>query len=263
MKKKRRFGKFHYKMFLLGLNIKTALAKKIKYDDPNLLFEDNFEGDEIDSRKWVKCREQLRHGVLSFWDHKYSYLDGEGHLVLDIAWDGEKGFVRSGAIQTLGKFQAGYGYYEASIAFPTAPGTWGAFWMMCGNVLENGHGVEIDIVETINNEQDECSCAMHWDGYGEKHKMLNSNAIWHRGIYDGKFHTFALHRTKKAYTYYIDGEVVWTVTPDRYPTRPTKGYMLLSVEAADWAGAGKAESIEALPKKMLVDYVRVYKKKPK
>ena len=53
MKKKRRFGKFHYKMFLLGLSIKTALAKKIKYDDPNLLFEDNFEGDEIDTRKWV------------------------------------------------------------------------------------------------------------------------------------------------------------------------------------------------------------------
>ena len=38
--------------------------------------------------------------------------------------------------------------------------------------------------------------------------------------------------------------------------------MKLSVEAADWAGAGKQASIKDLPSDMLVDYVRVYRERP-
>lgn len=253
---------FLYGIHLLRLGLKTAFSKKPKYQDPHLLFEDTFEGKELDSRKWIRSREQWRHGRLNRWDDRMSYLDGEGHLVIRARWDSEQGIVRSGAVETRGKFQAGYGYYEASIAFPTAPGTWGAFWMMCGNVLEGGRGVEIDVVETINNEQDECSCAMHWDGYGEHHKMLNSGGKHGLGIYDGGFHTFALDRTPDGYTYYIDGREIWHVTPDLFPARPTKGYLWLSIEAADWAGAGTPECIRSLPAEMLVDYVRVYKRKP-
>ena len=43
---------------------------------------------------------------------------------------------------------------------------------------------------------------------------------------------------------------------------PVDGYLKLTVEAADWAGAGKDASINALPADMVVDYVRVYKEKP-
>ena len=38
--------------------------------------------------------------------------------------------------------------------------------------------------------------------------------------------------------------------------------MKLTVEGADWAGAGTEESINALPADMAVDYVRVYREKP-
>ena len=260
--RKKKYGKWHYRIQFFGNTVCAALQRKCKYSDPNLLFDETFEGTELDSRKWIRSREQWRQGKLNRWDHRLSYLDGEGHLVLAAEWDEAEGIVRSGAVETRGKFMAGYGYYEASIAFPTAPGTWGAFWMMCGNVFENGKGVEIDIVESIFNEQDTSNSAMHWDGYREHHKMLNSGAIQHRGIYDGQFHTFALDRTPEGYTFYIDGKETWHVTPDQFHTRPTKGFLLLSVEAADWAGAGKPESIKALPAKMLVDYVRIYKSNP-
>ena len=189
-----------------------------------------------------------------------SYLDGQGHLVLRAEWDESIGKVRAGAVRTLGKFSAGYAYYEASICFPVAPGTWGAFWLMCGDVSEGKGGVEVDIVESIYNERGQCQSALHWDGYGENHKSLSS--VKKINVYDGNFHTFGLERTAEAYIFYIDGVQVWRVTNSVITSCSDLAYMKLTVEAAAWAGAGTAACINGLPTEMLVDYVRVYKTKP-
>ena len=253
---------FLYQINLFCQRLYTACRKKPTYQDENLLFEDTFSGKQLDGRKWRRCPRQYRHGVLDVWDHDMSYLDGEGHLVLRAEWDEKNHCVRSGAVDTNGRFLGGFGYYEASICFPVSPGTWGAFWLMCGNVFELGGGVEIDVVESIFNERGECNAALHWDGYQEHHKTLHSGSLTNHNIYDGRFHTFALNRTEEAYTFYIDGKEIWQVTPDRLAPCADGGYMLLSVEGADWAGTGSPECIKALPSHMLVDYVRVYKHKP-
>jgi len=234
--------------------------------DPNLLFEDNFDGVALDDDKWEQCPEWERQGGLDVWDNEMSYLDGEGHLVLRAEWDAEEGRVKSGAVRTNGRFTADYGYYEASIKFPYAPGTWGAFWMMCGDVSGEDFGaedgVEIDIIESIGNDWGACNHALHWDGYGDAHKQVNSGELYNHGIYDGNFHTFAMERTEDGYIFYIDGKESWRVTPDQCAPCPESGYMKLTVEAAEWAGAGSDASISALPSEMLVDYVRVYREKP-
>ena len=231
------------------------------YDDPNLLFEDCFDGTKLDRTKWSLCPEWKRQGELDIWDDDMTWLDGEGHLVLRAEWDETAGRVRSGAIRTLGRFSGGLGYSEASIRFPVAPGTWGVFWMMCGNV-SGGDGVEIDIVESIFNERGECNHALHWDGYGANHKSANSGGLKEHGIYDGNFHTFGLERTEAEYIFYIDGKETWRAGADVCEPCLKDGYMKLTVEAADWAGAGKKSSIDSLPADMLVDWVRVYKVKP-
>ena len=108
-----------------------------------LLFEDNFDGTELDSTKFMRCPEWKRQGELCIWDEDMSYLDGEGHLVLRAEWDEKKGRVKSGGVRSEGIFTAGYAYYEASIAFPVAYGIWGAFWMMCGDVYaEDGSAAD-------------------------------------------------------------------------------------------------------------------------
>ena len=234
--------------------------------DPNLLFEDNFDGDTLDDDKWELCPEWERQGGLDVWDNEMTSLDGEGHLVLRAEWDADAGRVKSGAVRTNGRFTAGYGYYEASIKFPTAPGTWEAFWMMCGNVSgvdgSAADGVEIDIIESINNEANACNHALHWDGYGDDHKQVSPGQFYDYNIYDGNFHTFGLERTEDAYIFYIDGKETWRATPDMCAPCPEDGYLKLTVEAADWAGAGSDACINALPADMVVDYVRVYKEKP-
>ena len=103
---------------------------------------------------------------------------GAKSAILVIAIDVGKGIL---ACFASGMLLAGYGYYEASIKFPYAPGTWGAFWMMCGNVSgvdgSAADGVEIDIIESIGNDWGACNSALHWDGYGDDHKQVSSGEL--------------------------------------------------------------------------------------
>jgi len=233
--------------------------------EPELLFEDSFDGTELDSSKWERCPEWDRQGRMDVWDDDMAFLDGEGNLILRAEWNADEGRIHSGAVRTYGKFTEAFAYYEASIRFTGASGIWGAFWMMAGNVGgEDGSaadGVEIDIIESIGGQWGQSNSALHWDGYSAGHKST-SKTYENAGIYDGQFHTFGLWRTEEAYIFYIDGKETWHVTADQCAICPEQGYMKLTVEGAEWAGAGTVESVRSLPADMVVDYVRVYRDKP-
>ena len=87
-----------------------------------LLFEDEFKGTDLDLTKWERCPEVKRGRGACIWDSDYSFLDGNGHLILRAEYR-EDGLVHSGGIRTTNRFSGGYGYYEASICFPNAVGT--------------------------------------------------------------------------------------------------------------------------------------------
>lgn len=245
-----------------------SVAKKPKYviPDGNIVFEDNFDGTKLDGTKWEKCPEWERCDGDCKWDEKMSFLDGEGHLVLRAEWDESNKRVKSGGIRTWNRFEFGLGYYEASIKFDNAHGLWGAFWMMCGNVGDENNpdgtkAVEIDIVESIWANLDKSQHALHWNGYGEKHKSLN-HVNKNINVYDGEFHKFGLERTKDAYIFYIDGTETARFTSEDVGICEEDGYLKLTVEAAKWAGAKSEKAIASLPSEMIVDYVRVYREKP-
>ncbi len=243
--------------------------KQEKYVIPegNLVFEENFDGEKLDSLKWEKCPEWVRCNGDCKWDDDMSCLDGDGHLVLRAEWDEENNRVISGGVRTFRKFEFGLGYYEASIKFDNAHGLWGAFWMMCGNVSgdennpDGSKAVEIDIVESIFADQGKSQHVLHWNGYGDKHKSIDSvnNNI---DVYDGNFHKFGLWRTKDAYIFYIDDVETARFTSDDVGICAADGYLKLTVEAAEWAGAKTERAISSLPSEMVVDYVRVYREKP-
>lgn len=241
-------------------------GSKITYDDPNLLFEDNFDGTSLDDRKWSHCPEWIRQNNGCVWDNDMAYADGNGNLILRAEWDKDEKIIRTGAVRTLGKFHADYGYYEASIKFPATPGIWGAFWMMAGNVSNEENptgekGVEIDIVESIWADKGRCQHVLHWNGYGDKHRSIDK--VNHMPeVYDGNFHKFALHRTEDAYIFYIDDIERARFGKNVIGICPEKGYMKLTVESADWAIENLENTISSLPAEMVVDYVRVYKQKP-
>lgn len=246
-----------------GYADEKSLCVSVLEPTVNLLFDDEFSGDTLNDAKWERCPEQSRGGGGSFWRQRLSNLSGDGRLLLQAEWDAANKRVDAGAVRTRGRFEAGFGYYEASIRFPVATGVWGAFWMMVGNVNNvddsSADGVEIDIVETAHNEVNRCNQALHWDGYGPKHTVVSKTETIPE-IYDGEFHKFGLWRSETAYIFYVDDREVWRSTGKGIC--PLDGYMKLSVESAAWAGGGSAACIAALPTVMEVDYVRVWETNP-
>ena len=257
-------GKFDIpaKMIIDRVRVYSSLPEafdKAENAEAQILLTDDFDGNEIDFTKWKYAPEWTRNDYC-YWSNEMSVLDGEGHLATKMEWDHEVNRLKSGALWSAADY--GYGYYEASIRFPKAYGTWGAFWMMCGDVwMESAaDGVEIDIVESINNQDGLYQHALH-SNYGNLNS-LGPEKLFMTDVYDGNFHRFGLLRAENGYFFYVDGKLSAIVPYYLYTPCPVPGRMELTVEADGWAGAATPESLEQLPAQMLTDYVRVWDSVP-
>ena len=230
-----------------------------------ITFKDEFDGTELDSSKWACCPESNRQDVGGKWsDSMVSVKDG--CLYLGAAID-SNGTPVSGAIRTMSKwyqvkFSQCKGYFECRAKLQSAPGFWGAFWLMDKNMNDksvgNGasDGAEIDIFESFSVAQGGINHAIHWDGYGDHHQQ-NAKQVYNKSLYDGQFHTFGLAWTDTEYIFYIDGKETYRVGNAAVPNIicQNKLYLKLTVEFGSWAGSINKTK---LPDAVVVDYVRVY-----
>ena len=214
-----------------------------------LVWQDEFDGDKLDTNKWDIPEYKRRDG---YWSRKSISLDGQGHLVMTVLKEGDK--FLDGCVRTKDKFQHSFGFYVARIQLQKQQGHWSAFWLYdasVGKVGDEGRdGTEIDIMEKPWRD-DRVQHALHWDGYGNEHKSEGKVATV-SGVMEG-WHTFALLWKADEYVFYVDGKETWRTNAGGVCQVPL--YIKLSDEIGDWAGdIKKAE----LPDAFLVDYVRVY-----
>ncbi len=224
-----------------------------------LSFEDNFDGNDIDTAKWERCPEWPRQDLNNHWDNDMSYLDGDGNLIIEMSYDKETDRYLSGGVRSKGKFEQAYGYFEIRCTVNTVPGYWTAFWLMGESVADetNGgiNGTEIDIMESAYYDEKLIQNTLNWDGYGAAHKVSGFKAP--ADVYDGEYHTFSLLWTKDEYVYYIDGKESWrTEAKQAYGTCKVPLYIKITSEMGSWTNSKL--SPEKLPDYMKVDYVRVY-----
>jgi len=237
-----------------------------------LLWQDNFDGDNLDLSKWT-AQVGPRKGGQSAAD-AVSVKNG----ALTIATYTKDGKHYTGFLTSKGKFETTYGYFEAGIRFNTTPGQWGAFWVTSptiGKPLGDPAkaGTEIDIVEHRASDskgkdlRDMYVINLHWDGYGKSHKTEGTKVTpaFSAMPLPGEWHTYALHWTPERYTFYYDGVEKWTTT--NAVSRRSE-HILLTCEIQDkgWAGNCPAEGYGSLADsktKMEVDWVRVWQAPPK
>jgi len=215
-----------------------------------LIWNDEFDGDQLDESKWTYRPDGQRKG--GWWSRKAVSLDGERHLAITTYKDGNR--PTGGCVVTQGRFEHAFGYYVARIKLQEQPGHWSAFWLTGGGVGKVGNegrdGTEIDIMEKPWLD-DRVQHALHWDGYGQHHRSEGFKANV-PGVMKG-FHTFGLLWTPDQYVFYVDGRETWRTRAGGVCRVPL--YILLSDEIGKWAG----DITEAkLPDRFLVDYVRVY-----
>ena len=215
-----------------------------------LVWHDEFNGRKLDEKKWNRLGDHVRKG--GYWVKADAYLNGKGSLLLRTKKDGER--FTCGAINTRGKFEHAFGYFEVRCQMPKEPGHWSAFWLMCAGVNTVGDGgrdgTEIDIIE-MPWRDGRLTANLHWDGYGEGHKM-DGTIFTVPGVAEG-FHTYGLLWLPTEYVFYVDGKEVWRSKAGGVSQVPE--FIKLTNEIGKWAGDVTQAK---LPDYFEVDYVRVY-----
>lgn len=273
---------------LLGLCVPAVRAEtpvapvRLDLSQFKLVWQDEFDGDKLDTTKW-QAPHETRQGT-SRWDPALITVK-DGLLRLGIRKHNDPVIrYKAAGIRTQKDYDPSqnlfvqrYGYFEArcKLLRNNMADYWGAFWMMAGSINDNQSdtrkGVEIDIMETFTfAKEPEHFLTLHWNGYSKLHNFASIRCGRHPQLLDGQFHTFGLYWDEDVFVSFVDGvEVgrtrliglghtdkgrVASAGVCQYPA-----YLLLSTEAAPWAGKSH-EWEKNMPDEdeFVVDYVRVY-----
>ena len=131
----------------------------LSYDGYTLVFEDHFDGPELDRSRWnVELHEPgwVNEEWQKYVDRPENVLLEDGRLLIrpvKTAHDGQASYT-SGRISTQGKREFTYGLFEARLKVPKGKGFLPAFWLMTAD--EDAYGQwpvcgEIDIMEVLGS----------------------------------------------------------------------------------------------------------------
>lgn len=235
-----------------------------------LVWSDEFDGNELDSAKWKYEVNGLGGG-----NNELQYYTDENTVVSDgtlkIIAKNEDYLGReytSSRITTEFKASWKYGIVEAKAIVPGGTGTWPAIWMMPVYSRYGGwpRSGEIDIMEYVGYNPYHLHGTIHtkiYNGAAGTQKGGSTNA------YDDittEFHIYKIEWLPDKILFFVDEELIYTYDPSRFSSCPTSDswpfnssfFLIMNVAiGGDWGGAqGVDDSI--FPVQMEIDYVRVY-----
>jgi beta-glucanase (GH16 family) len=230
-------------------------------------WSDEFEGTALDHGKWVE--ETGGHGFGN--NEMQYYTDGsrnlrvaDGMLAIEARREDREGkHYTSARLKTAGMFERTYGRYEARIRIPRGQGIWPAFWLLGADCKTSGwpRCGEIDIMENIGKEPGIVHGTLHGPGYSGEHAFGRPSPL-ESGAYADDFHVYAVEWEPREIRWYRDGILYHTARPDL-----VKGdwvfehpfFVIVNLAVGGyWPGYPDAST--SFPQRMLVDWVRVYRR---
>jgi beta-glucanase (GH16 family) len=233
--------------------------------------DEEFSGTHLDPKIW-KAEGENYYDKLSHWS-KNNVILKNGVAIL--RYEKKTGFQNddpkrsstpytAGYIDSYGLWAQRYGYFEARMKVPTAPGLWPAFWMMPDRGTQAGEqgqrqdtsngGMEFDIMEHLSRWGPyRFNIAMHYDGYAKDHKQIGSERIYAEPDKDG-FVTCGLLWEPGLAIYYYNGKEVLRWKSPRVSNIPSM--FLFTLPMGGWDNNGLDDA--KLPADFLIDYVRVW-----
>ena len=167
----------------------------------------------------------------------------------------------SARLLTKGKFEQTYGRFEARIKVPSGQGLWPAFWTLGNDIDTVGwpHCGEIDIMEFVGRLPNEVFGTIHGPGYSGGNSFGDIQTFANPVPND--YHTYVVEWEPSEIRWYVDDIHYHTATPaDVAPNAfpyDHPFFLILNVAVGGNFGGPVGASV-TFPKKMLVDYVRVY-----
>ncbi|RGQ76106.1 glycoside hydrolase family 16 protein [Bacteroides ovatus] len=254
---------------IMAQSDKFFTSTKVGYD---LVWKDEFNGSILDTTKWSHRLPGERYDAINCAE---AVSVNNGNLIISTYTKTVTGSSKNYTGMILSKEKFKYGYFEARIKLSTIRGMWSAFWIQSPTVADQPYepekrGVEIDIMEHRQHDWKETNienmigCALHWNGYGCDHAMVVNKTIA-PGVMEG-FHTYGMEWDETGYYFYYDGKLINSWLSFEVPISKVFQGIIFSSEVRDNNWAGKIPSlgygdIHETNAKMVVDYVRVYKRK--
>ena len=248
-------------------------------DGWTLVWNDEFEGNELDSTKWSY---QIGNGYNGWGNYEQQYYTDDnvtvsnGTLKITAKKESVNGFnYTSSRIRTITDngetlFSTKYGKIEARIKLPEGTGLWPAFWMM---PVDNEYGSwplsgEIDIMEARGRELDTINGTIHFGESRPYNRHLGGSYTFGTDTDITDYHVYAVEWNENTIIWYVDGEEYyrtsnWYTMKDgvvsEYPAPFNQEfYIILNMAVGGTYDSHRVPSDSDLPGTMEVDYVRVY-----
>ena len=240
-------------------------------DDYELVWHDEFDGDKLDTKKWVNYVLDYRKKRKTMVDTpRCARLNGKGQI--ELVYEFENDIFYRAFPHTNGIFTPTYGYFECRFKLHKEDMLNAAFWLMPKNSnLEvdlgpEKNGYEIDIMECILPSMNQISQTTHYRAFdGKKYTIKSGGTIARRmpGFNEG-WHTVALEWTPDGYRFFIDGVESYALSKEYHPVSHAPLYIILSLGVhRNLAEKIRKEGKPWRSSAFTVDYVRVYQKKKK
>lgn len=242
-----------------------------------LYFEDNFNDQDLNLNNWTYQEGTGQEYNLIDWGNseceyykKENVYIEKGNLILEAKKEsfGNKDYT-SGRIYSKGKIKTKYGRIEAKISLPAQQGLWPAFWMLpetdkYGNWPSSG---EIDILEARGRIKDMTSSALH---YGGSSDIMQTSTHIFRDEDFTSYHIYALEWEDECIAFYVDEDLVLKINKGKWFSQSDmenlsapfdeEFYIILNLAVGGHFDNYILPENNFESAKMLIDYIRIYKK---
>jgi len=262
---------------ILCVVLRAQPSAKITHRGWKLVWSDEFNGPDgspPDLSKWTYDTGGRGWGnkeLESYTSRLENVQQRGGNLVITAnkeSYTGLDGIARSytsARIKTQEIFAQTYGRFEARMQLPLGKGIWPAFWMLGNDVKTTGWpgAGEIDVMENIG-EPDVIYSTLHGPGYSGAKGISQAFSLPRGEAVHTGFHLYAVEWRPNDIKFFFDDKLIVERTPKDLPADTKWVYdhpffVLLNVAiGGNWPGNPDETTI--FPQKMLVDYVRVYKR---
>ncbi len=264
---------------LIGCNKETVTENKKdvpaewEIEGWTLVWQDEFEGDEIDKTKWE--HEVNAHGggnneLQYYTDRKENSYVQAGNLIIRAikenytAEEGKRDYT-SARLRTLNKGDWKYGRFEIRAKLPKGQGMWPAIWMLPTDWVYGGWAAsgEIDIMEMLGHDTKTVHGTLHYGGQFPENTHTGKPYKLSTGDFSDEFHVFRLDWEENEMRWYVDGEHYqtqksWYSKSAAFPAPFNQRFHMILNVAVGGNWPGNPDDKTVFPQAMVVDYVRVY-----
>ena len=239
-----------------------------------LVWSDEFDGNSLDRLKWefeVNARgggnRELQYYVTNNVRVRDGFLTIEARRQHYTGAEGTREYTSS-RIRTRRKGDWLQGRFDIRAKLPQGKGMWPAIWMLPTDQRYGGwpHSGEIDIMELLGHEPKRVHGTLHYANERRRHASSGKDFVLPTGSFAEDFHVFRLDWEPTAMRWYVDDKSYHTTTnwssgTNSFPAPFDRRFHLLLNVAVGGNWPGNPDATTLFPQAMVVDYVRVYRRK--